>query len=579
MFSQFVYLYNRLQQRILYALTQKISTEDLNLSIKMSSDGFDLLWKNQISDAEFLFRKAIKLNKNSATGHAGLARILRIHGKIKSAFKHSLIALSLEPNNQYILEVHARILRDLCRLEESTASYKRLLTLVTNPTEIQLIKFWIQAINFSLKKKVQEFVDYFFTDLATQLDKNSWELYRLSWWFFESVKEHPTAQAVAAGGLVNGLGQENLLNKIKNSCSITDLKLKGDLVNFEEVKFSIEKKIIGSKKISFFGNKTPPDFAIKAFEDQANPEVLVIKNTSCYVWKFGTAFFNDGKIISDLYENDGLLAVFHKETNVPIKIQGTVLSLAYPFGGGFFHLMMDALASLNAVKKIGLISQIDKFYLTERQDYQINILETLGISKDKLIFASESSHILPEKLVVVRGSITKYPNFESKWWHNQFLKDSFLPFAEKSKNTYPKRIYLKRGLGTNGRSIENEVEFLNFIASYGFQSVQPETMEFCEQVKLFSESEIVIGLAGSAMINLVFLPVTATAIIIYHPSSPWKAYTSMSSYFGFNQICFFANVSNDKFCIDPDWMRIDSNSNLNIDIKKFQKTISFAVQQ
>ena len=67
-----------------------------------------------------------------------------------------------------------------------------------------------------------------------------------------------------------------------------------------------------------------------------------------------------------------------------------------------------------------------------------------------------------------------------------------------------KRIYVRRNAGL--RKLINDQEVSDVLSSAGFTIVSPETLSFSEQVRLFSQADIVMGATGAAMANLIFCP-------------------------------------------------------------------------
>ena len=67
-----------------------------------------------------------------------------------------------------------------------------------------------------------------------------------------------------------------------------------------------------------------------------------------------------------------------------------------------------------------------------------------------------------------------------------------------------KRIYVRRNAGV--RKLVNDQQINDILAAAGFTVVAPEELSFSEQVRLFSQAELVIGATGAAIANLIFCP-------------------------------------------------------------------------
>jgi glycosyltransferase involved in cell wall biosynthesis len=88
--------------------------------------------------------------------------------------------------------------------------------------------------------------------------------------------------------------------------------------------------------------------------------------------------------------------------------------------------------------------------------------------------------------------------------HLQFLRNKVLHNIARSGNAneLPRKIYLSRG--KRGRALSNERDIENALHRIGFQSVDPVTMSFEEQVRLFRDAEVIIGPSSAALANIIF---------------------------------------------------------------------------
>ena len=77
----------------------------------------------------------------------------------------------------------------------------------------------------------------------------------------------------------------------------------------------------------------------------------------------------------------------------------------------------------------------------------------------------------------------------------------------------PRRIYLSRR-GAATRKLANETELLPLLEQHGFVAVQAETMSAAEQLALFQSAEVVLGVEGAALVNLLIAPAHAKVGVI-----------------------------------------------------------------
>jgi capsular polysaccharide biosynthesis protein len=68
-----------------------------------------------------------------------------------------------------------------------------------------------------------------------------------------------------------------------------------------------------------------------------------------------------------------------------------------------------------------------------------------------------------------------------------------------------RRLFIPRRQLTRTSRIANEDELLDIAADYGFVEFVPEELPYSEQIRRFSEAEIVVGAHGSGLANAIFM--------------------------------------------------------------------------
>jgi hypothetical protein len=69
----------------------------------------------------------------------------------------------------------------------------------------------------------------------------------------------------------------------------------------------------------------------------------------------------------------------------------------------------------------------------------------------------------------------------------------------------PERLYIDRS-SRRWRSVVNEEEVMHLLAERGFRVVRPEQLTMGEQIQLFRRAEVIVGLHGAGLANLLFAP-------------------------------------------------------------------------
>ncbi|MBW7467517.1 hypothetical protein ABID22_002970 [Pontibacter aydingkolensis] len=223
---------------------------------------------------------------------------------------------------------------------------------------------------------------------------------------------------------------------------------------------------------------------------------------------FAAVISEDNKLIGDISlqvgttdpEKNGIFEQSYFTT--PLGLKGNVFNMLIGGSGenNYFHWMVDSLPRLHLLEKAGWLNKIDWFVVpTQSLPFQKDTLRLLGINTTKIVEGHSIGHFQADTLFAstfVRN-IEHIPS-----WACQFLRDKFLPTAQKIINS-PKRIYISRQ-DSDVRNVANEPEVVELLNKYGFQPVVLSDFTFSEQVALFASAEFVVSPHGAGLTNLVF---------------------------------------------------------------------------
>ena len=91
----------------------------------------------------------------------------------------------------------------------------------------------------------------------------------------------------------------------------------------------------------------------------------------------------------------------------------------------------------------------------------------------------------------------------------------------KNQNTdICKKIYISRSKAKK-RFVANEKELSAFLSSLGFQIVHFENHSLEQQIKIVSESKVIIGLHGAGLTNMLFLPKQSMVFELISKEKNW----------------------------------------------------------
>jgi len=184
----------------------------------------------------------------------------------------------------------------------------------------------------------------------------------------------------------------------------------------------------------------------------------------------------------------------------------------------YFHWVIEYLPKLRWYEQYCDRAGNDPPILIEQspRSFVIDSIEHLGISTDQWIeWDGEASTV--ETLLIPNHRQHRFnkhdrpytdydPSKKSLTW----LRDRAISnVSSETVKSPPTRIYISRQNADRGRRITNHDEVVSLLKSVGFEEVVLEQLRFDQQVKLFSEAEMVVGAHGAGLSNIVFSQDTA----------------------------------------------------------------------
>jgi len=529
----------------------------------LSTKGFDALWLGGVPNiglSRRYFEMALILAPDHVGAHAGLARVWRYYRQPKIALQHAANAEAGNPGDWHNLKVKALILRDVGRLSEAAETMRLAANLEPAGPERVVTVLTAQVIAAAAETRHDDGLSAIISTLS-QLAADSWEPYRLAWWLLRHKGDRRASQLVGVGQFVLGVGNQYLPDK-KEIISVSDLK---------EIGAVIDDRIL-SLNDTCDTSALDQNFPRWELLDQRSARITVLRGASCVSSKFGTAVLVGGRLVDELSQNDALMILARGVPDSRI-IEGRVLNVAFPWGEGFFHFMMEILPSIGAAHEAIGASAFDKYLLGKRAHYQVEILARLGISEEKLIFSDQNPAILPREMAVITNLAPRPPFYEVQRWACYYVRGALSPIGKQGK-VGSKRVYISRGVEANGRNVSNERQLSLILKRRGFVTIYPEELDFPDQVSLYQSAEVIVAPAGGALTNLIFCKPGTKVLILYQPHSTWRCYRSIAEIIGLEMCELFGDKVWMETMNDPDWMEIDDNVNFEVNLPKFEKILT-----
>jgi capsular polysaccharide biosynthesis protein len=166
---------------------------------------------------------------------------------------------------------------------------------------------------------------------------------------------------------------------------------------------------------------------------------------------------------------------------------------------------MEALPRLSSLERFDELKGVPLIVPRNFKNYHQETLQLLGIRPEVLTHFDDGYWRI-ERLVFLQSlSATGNPTAQTVSW----LRERFLG-ADRLRTRGTTKLYISRR--DTRRTVLNERAIVDYLRSKGFEIVCPGELSVAEQVRLFSQAEIVIGPHGGGMTNMVFAPVGATLI-------------------------------------------------------------------
>lgn len=217
--------------------------------------------------------------------------------------------------------------------------------------------------------------------------------------------------------------------------------------------------------------------------------------------------------------------------------RGELVVVSSPFANNYYHWLFDTLPRL----KSEVCRASSSLYLHQYRNFQKDSLSLLEIPEQRIVRAEVHRHLKADVLLVPSLPQPPLPASPSVWRPPfasrnscEFLRAELLPRVQAveatvSKSQKPRRIFIQRK-GT--RSVSNESDLLSLLSPLGFEPVRLEQLNLKQQISLFSQAEVVIGVHGAGLSNIVFCQPESQIIELLPTAWALPYYESICQYVG-----------------------------------------------
>jgi hypothetical protein len=242
---------------------------------------------------------------------------------------------------------------------------------------------------------------------------------------------------------------------------------------------------------------------LRPFRDELQTVLLDVRNPT---FSFRNHVVLDGElnVLFSPIASAGQILTWREYAPRAVKmLRGTVAYLSNTWVDNYYHWMQLTLPLIRLYRLLRAECKIDYYYIGETRllSLQLETLSRLGISREQVITQACSADRMLA-LFCLRPEQHCGFNYRDSFGH-EFTRALLVPPEGSGTITQAKRLYVSRGAART-RRVKNEDDVIAALAPLGFQTVRMDGLSAREQANLFWNADIIVGLHGAALTNLIF---------------------------------------------------------------------------
>ena len=329
--------------------------------------------------------------------------------------------------------------------------------------------------------------------------------------------------------------------------------------SFKKIPKSIENKM--HWKFAYTANSTPPSaFVVRLDKGRiASYNGAIISPDNHLIFDLSIEFWAN-KPEEHYLLHDGYFPTLQLSNE-------NVAALTFCASQYYYHWFFDVLPRFYLLTSMGIEADRYAINWNGRPGFQDETLDLLGIDKRRIMTVTENTNLQAKSLFV--PSLPGYTGHMGKWTVD-FLRNELMEKAlEKSANIEtPKRFYISRENAFT-RKVVNDHDLVPFLQSHGFAIVHLENMSVVDQIRLFSNAEIIIGAHGGGLSNLAFCKPETKVVEIFSPNYVHTCYWVLSGHVEADYHYLLGTGPRPPELVDPNCV----HENIRVDMKEMQKLL------
>jgi hypothetical protein len=213
------------------------------------------------------------------------------------------------------------------------------------------------------------------------------------------------------------------------------------------------------------------------------------------------------------------------------KLSGSYMVLASRMWPNYYHWVSECLTRLCVA---GELPEVPIIVPRGFPPGHIESLQLLGVRSERLLFLDDGCYEVEQLLFPSFPGVTQERIAD---WAFRDLRRRFC--GDRPRSTGGKRIYIGRGEATH-RRITNEDEVLRALEGEGFVMFEGHRATIAEARDLFADAEVIVGVHGAGMTNILFAPAETPVVEVLDPRHIVDCYCALSTSLDQKYWYFFA---------------------------------------
>ena len=214
----------------------------------------------------------------------------------------------------------------------------------------------------------------------------------------------------------------------------------------------------------------------------------------------------DGRVIAESLSRDMLdtAELIATEVNGPmVEMSGAIAFYqsprSEPFHGLIDHLPRAALFAQPLTRRLGRVTLIHEGPLSDIDELWLDRLSGPAVE----VLRAEAGTALTAERVFLPSYVTRPQSGAVPSWYRNWVDRSAAALPAVPPNAHGTRRYFVDRLG-GGRTVANRSELDQVLERHRITALAPSGLEARERIATFRDAELVVGVTGSGMSNLLF---------------------------------------------------------------------------